>query len=153
MCSGIGLLSIIAIIFLIAFHCKRQKAIDRRKQEAHYDDQKTNNENVENLRRYKNPLFAGTDKGGGTAKELSFTELQELELDKNSPQRLLRLQDSPNDSNDWKKTSPIQKTKTKDINIELSRTRAARAAAEREISEMHRTFGGADFSSESEVMV
>ncbi|XP_069118593.1 protein jagged-1b-like isoform X2 [Argopecten irradians] len=154
-CSVIGLLGVITIICLVVFHFKRQRAIERTKREAKYIAQKTNNENEANLRRYKNPLFAGTDKGGGT-KDLSFTELQELDLDKieKSPTRLLRLQDSPNDSNDWKKTSPIQKTKTKDINIELSRTRslAVRAAAERDLAEIHRTFG-ADLSSESEVMV
>ena len=153
MCGAIGLLGVCVIIFLIVFHCRRQKALRQQRLEAQYSVQKSNNENEENIRRYKNPLFSRTDKGGGTVKSRS-TEMCDLDMDNKNPSRFLRAQDSPNiDSNDWKNTSPKQKTKTKDINIELSKSRslAARAAAER--AEIQRTFGIELSSSDNEVMV
>lgn len=138
-------------------HFRRKKEIARRRAEAQYVEQKTNNENEENLRRYKNPLYAGTDKGGGTRK-VSASEFHEVDLDKfenleKSPTRLLSgRSDSPNDSNDWNNSSPPTKTVKKDINIEISRSRARVRAAERELIEISRTIG-ADLRSENEVMV
>lgn len=126
--------------------------------EQYVEQQKTNNENEENIRRYKNPLYAGTDKGGGTKKKTAV-KLHSMDVEKfeKSPQRhhhMSARSDSPNDSNDWKETSLPQKTKKKDINIELSRTRAARAAerelAHREFLEIQKTLGE---ELEREVMV
>lgn len=90
-------------------------------------DQKTNNENVDNLRRYRNPLFE-TDKGGGTNKS-SSTDAQDIDIEKyeKSPRRIAR---STNSSNDMKlNTPPAKNANVKDINIEISRT----LAAEREV--------------------
>ncbi|KAK3092241.1 hypothetical protein FSP39_000187 [Pinctada imbricata] len=157
-CSVIGFLGIISIAILILFHFRRKREIERQKVQAQYLEQKTNNENEENIRRYRNPLY--TDKGGGTRKT-SITE--DIDSDKfenleKSPHRLLTgRSDSPNDSNDWKDSSPPQKAKKKDINIEISRSRARvraaeRARMERELMEISLAVG-ADVGSEHEVMV
>lgn len=156
-CSVIGVVGLLVIIVLFVCHFRRKKEIARRRAEAQYVEQKTNNENEENLRRYKNPLYAGTDKGGGTRK-VSASEFHEVDLDKfenleKSPTRLLSgRSDSPNDSNDWNNSSPPTKTVKKDINIEISRSRARVRAAERELIEISRTIA-ADLRSENEVMV
>ena len=159
-CSVIGLVGIISIAITVLFHFRRKRDIERQKEQAQYLEQKTNNENEENIRRYKNPLY--TDKGGGTRKT-SISEFHEIDVDKSdnldkSPRRLLSgRSDSPNDSNDWKEASPQPKTKKKDINIEISQSRARvkaaeRARVERELIEISRTIG-ADVGSEHEVMV
>lgn len=100
--------------------------------EEYLNDQKTNNENEENIRRYKNPLF-GTDKGGGPAKNVSATELRDIDWEKyeKSPHRRSQ-NESPTDFNDFRENTPPPKTANKkniNVEIEISRT----LAAEREV--------------------
>jgi hypothetical protein len=121
-------------------HNRRRKAFAQKKEAQQYVAQKTNNENEENIRRYKNPLFE-TDKGGGTRK-VSLTELHEIDIEKyektnQSPQKLLFRSESPSDSNnDWKMASALAEktTKKKDINIELSRSRTRRRSGDRDLT-------------------
>jgi hypothetical protein len=115
-----GLLGLIAIGFLICWHNRRQKQLRRCEMAA--QEQKSNNENEENLRRYRNPLFE-TDKGGGTGKRPS-AEMIDLEKYEKSPARriILHNENDNNDYNDSKQNTPMKMTKKKDCNIEISRT-------------------------------
>ena len=117
-----GLAGLIAIGFIVCWHNRRQKELRRCEMAEH--EQKSNNENEENLRRYRNPLFE-TDKGGGTGKQAS-TEMIEIDLEKyeKSPARriILHNENDNNDYNDSKQNTPMKMTKKKDINIEISRT-------------------------------
>ena len=125
-CSIMGIIGLVAIVIMIICHNRRRRK--RNAQQRHKQlsiEQKSNNENEENLRRYRNPLFE-TDKGGGTVKSTS-TELIEIDLEKyeKSPRRSLgnKSPGNPSSANDSKQNTPQLKTpKKKDINIEISRT-------------------------------
>ena len=144
-----GALGILCIVLLVVWH-NRQKSTHRKHlQELYFSDQKTNNENQENLRRYRNPLF-DTDKGGGgggggggTSKNVPTQELQDYDVDKyeKSPRRqpvLSSRTDSPSagDFNDYRECTPPFKTAhKKDINVQLDHHvhRSRVYASEREV--------------------
>ena len=115
-CSAMGLVGLLSVIALIIWHKrKRHKRLNRH--DTQRLEQKSNNENEETLRRYRNPLF-DTDKGGGKS---ASTELLEIDIEKyeKSPRRVIGRTDS-----DPKNNTPLFKSnkKKKDINIEISRT-------------------------------
>ncbi|XP_074656942.1 protein jagged-2-like [Tubulanus polymorphus] len=84
-CSIIVILGIIALILLFICHQHRQRQF--REEEAQTLEQKTNNENEENMRRYhRNPLF-DRDKGGGTRKSPSSEMFEIVEKYEKSPRR------------------------------------------------------------------
>lgn len=94
--------------------------------------ERTNNENLENfqnLKRFKNPLYE-KDKmvGNRSLRHLEYVDAgryEELENDNDrSPTMLLRQEDfTPHGENEW--TAPLHsKTKVKDINIELNKSRS-----------------------------
>lgn len=133
-CSIIGLLGLIAVLLLFLWHCQKKKVINKLKLAAQFARDNTTNENKnnnKNLRRYRNPLYE-TDKGGGTHRQIQPLELRtgstdryERESDKymGSPTRLLAHEHGS--SNEWTDNvgSPC-KTKKKDINVELHKTRS-----------------------------
>ena len=123
----------IAILLLFLWHCQKKKVINKLKLAAQFARDNTTNENKnnnKNLRRYRNPLYE-TDKGGGTTRqqiqplELHSSDRYEIDSDKynGSPTRLLAHEHST--SNEWTDNfgSPC-KTKVKDINVELHKTRS-----------------------------
>ena len=134
-----GLAGIVSIVALIAWHTRKTKLRHRR--HSYIDDQKTNNENEDNIRRYRNPLF-GTDKGGGggggggggssSKQRISATELRDINIEKyeKSPRR----KQSPTDStdfNDYRESASHAKTShKKDINIEIDISRTLTADRE-----------------------
>ena len=134
----------VAIALLVVFHVRQRRHIQRSKAHAEYIEQRTNNENVENLRRYKNPLFADRQKASDSKKQSKLE--QELDKIEKSPIHVLSKADSVNESSI--NTSP--KTKKKDINIELSRSRAKAAERQKELIEISKTMG---VDLENEVMV
>ena len=122
-CSIMGFLGLVAIILIIVWHNRRRRRRTHR-HEPQRLEHKSNNENEDNLRRYRNPLFL-TDKGGGTGTETlktTSTELIEIDLEKyeKSPRRIVGRTDSTNESK--QNTPPIKTRKKKDINIEIQRT-------------------------------
>lgn len=143
-CSAIGLAGILAIALLVVFHILQRRKLKRSKAHAQYIEQRTNNENEETLRRYRNPLFANTTKSVDNKKQSKLE--QELENIEKSPMHTVSNTDSVNES----KTISPPKTKTKDINIELSRSRAKAAERQKELIEISKTMG---VDLESEVMV
>ncbi|XP_064600471.1 protein jagged-1-like isoform X2 [Liolophura sinensis] len=130
-CSLIGLIGLLAIILTILMHNRQRRKCRARRMEAEYTQQKTNNQNEENLRRYKNPLFE-TDKGGGTSSPNDVrdsVEFFDIDLQKyeKSPQRTNV--ERTELSNDWTERSlPTKSVRKKDINIEISRTLTAAAS-------------------------
>ena len=117
---------------LILWHCQKKKVISNLKLAAQFARDNTNNENknnIKNLRRYRNPLYE-RDKGGGTGRQIQPLELHnsdryEIDSDKymGSPTRLLANEHST--SNEWTdNTGSPCKTKVKDINVELHKTRS-----------------------------
>ncbi|XP_067680460.1 protein jagged-1-like [Haliotis asinina] len=131
-CSIMGIIGVTSIIILVIWHHRRQRA-RRQRLESYTNYQKTNNENEQNIRRYRNPLF-GTDKGGGTSKNISATELRDIDLEKyeKSPRRDPTQTDSSTDFNDFREHTPPPKTShKKDINIEIDISRTL--ASDREV--------------------
>ena len=132
-CSIIGLLGLIAVLLLFLYHCQKKKVITNLKLAAQFARDNTNNENKnninKNLRRYRNPLYE-RDKGAGTFRQIQPLELHhsdryERDTDKymGSPTRLLAKEYSS--SNEWTdNTGSPCKTKVKDINVELNKTRS-----------------------------
>ncbi len=129
-CSIMGFLGLLCIVFMVAWHNRQQ-----RRPPYHHEtqplEQKTNNENEENIRRYRNPLF-DTDRGGGTVKSTCNTELIEIQLDiekyEKSPRRSPGSSESNNDSKQNKCSSKT--VKPKNINIEIEQR--SQAVADRE---------------------
>jgi len=134
----------LAIALLVVFHIRQKRKLERSKAHAQYIEQRTNNENEETLRRYKNPLFANTTKSVDNKKQSKLE--QELENIEKSPIHTVSNTDSVNEST----TISPPKTKKKDINIELSRSRAKVAERQKELIEISKTMG---VDLESEVMV
>ncbi|XP_076100545.1 protein jagged-2-like [Mytilus galloprovincialis] len=142
-CSAIGVLGIVIIALLVVFHVRQKRRFERSNAHAEYIEQRTNNENEENLRRYKNPLFSETNKGAEHKKTKLEKELDKIEK---SPMQIISKSDSINESS----TVSPPKTKVKDINIELSKSRAKAAERQKELIEISKTVG---VDMESEVMV
>nr|KAG5712927.1 hypothetical protein BaRGS_007524 [Batillaria attramentaria] len=138
-CSMMGVMGILSIILLVVWHNKRTHNHRKHLQELYFSDQKTNNENEENLRRYRNPLFDTVDKGGGrgTSKNVPTQELQDYDLEKyeKSPRRQQSRTDSPSgDFNDYRdNTPPIKTAHKKDINVQLDVQMARVFASDREV--------------------
>ncbi|XP_025103918.1 protein jagged-1b-like [Pomacea canaliculata] len=136
-CSMMGAMGILSIILLVLWHNKRQSTHRKHLQQLFYSDQKTNNENEENLRRYRNPLFDTTDKGGGTSKNVPTQELRDIDLEKyeKSPRRQLSRTDSPSaDFNDYREnTPPIKTNLKKNINVQLDVQLSRVLASERDM--------------------
>lgn len=132
-----GAMGILSIILLVLWHNKRQSTHRKHLQQLFYSDQKTNNENEENLRRYRNPLFDTTDKGGGTSKNVPTQELRDIDLEKyeKSPRRQLSRTDSPSaDFNDYREnTPPIKTNLKKNINVQLDVQLSRVLASERDM--------------------
>ncbi|KAK7103541.1 hypothetical protein V1264_018417 [Littorina saxatilis] len=148
-CSMMGVLGVVSIVLLVLWHNRQKNTHRKHLQSLYFSDQKTNNENEENLRRYKNPLF-DTDKGGGgggTSKNVPTQELQDYDADKyeKSPRRQPGVlasrtsrTDSPSggDFNDYRECTPPFKTAhKKNINLQLDHhgNRARVYASEREV--------------------
>ena len=142
-CSVLGFIGLLLILLLVLCHyrhlagssrsCHHQSSYRRH---SFPPDMKTNNENEDNQRRYRNSLF-DSDKGGGSPSPTSSiidqkspeTELLEFDLEKyeKSPQqhggsskRLDRRNDTRTNN------SPLKHIKKKNINIELSRLQSER---------------------------
>ena len=130
-CSLFGLVAGVALVLIVMWHRKRQHIIDQWKRAAEFTNEKANNDNIENfqnLRRYRNPLYE-KDKGPGTSnirpiEILDPDKYHELDSDchDRSPTRLLWQEDFMDAGNDWLPNVP-EKTKIKDINIELNKSR------------------------------
>lgn len=92
-------------------HFREKKKLERTKAHASYVHQKANNENEENRRRFKNPVFANISKSYDKTEVL---KKDLIECEKTSTHK----SDSINET----KTDTPTKTKTKDINLELSKS-------------------------------
>uniref|UniRef100_A0A0L8GNU4 EGF-like domain-containing protein n=1 Tax=Octopus bimaculoides TaxID=37653 RepID=A0A0L8GNU4_OCTBM len=138
LCAVVGLLGLISIILLIFWYRRRWTSKRARRMERAIH-QKTNNENEEALTHFQRKSLFDIDKGGGGGGGTSnflTTEFNEIGIEKyekvSAPKRLLPTRADSYEK--LKQKTPLRKmTKKKDINIEISRTLAAAAAAEREI--------------------
>ena len=125
-CSVLGFLGLIVILFLIVWH-NRQLLHKLRNSQPHLlERQRTNNESDTHITRYRNPLFE-TDKGGGGGTDDSplTAELLEINLEKyeNSPRRIYGgHMGSFHGSSKQQNVSNLNRARVKDINIEISRT-------------------------------
>lgn len=138
-CSVIGICGVLASSFIVVFHVRQERTLERTKAHAKYVEQRANNENEENLRRFKNPLFLGTSKD----LEKSTKSIKDEDKLEKSPMH------KPESINETTSITP-KKTKTKDINIELSKSSSRAAEQKKELIEISRTIG---VELESEVVV
>ncbi|XP_060555347.1 protein jagged-1b-like [Ruditapes philippinarum] len=133
LCSLIGLLGCVAIVLLVVWHRRQSQDIRRWTKAPELTEERTNNENFENfknLRRYKNPLYE-KDKMVGNRnirpkQYRDFDSYRPLEPDIDGQDmgntRLLKQDDFVPGANDWSECVQ-SKTRVKDINIELQKSR------------------------------
>ncbi|KAL4238349.1 endocardial cushion cell development [Mactra antiquata] len=132
LCSLIILLGCVAIILLIIWHRRQSQDIRRWRKAPDFNEERNNEtfENFQNLRRYKNPLYE-KDKMVGNRNNRSkqyhdIDQYRHLDSDPDIPSksqtRLLVHDDFVPGANEW--SDCLQsKTRVKDINIELQKSR------------------------------
>lgn len=125
LCSIIAALGVACIIILVIWHRRVQRRRRALRDEYLTSTQTAaNNENQDNIRRYRNPLFSSSDKRG-IPKAVPTEELNDIDVDKydKNPRRQMTQADSSPDLNDIQEyRSQPKKNNKKDINIQLSRS-------------------------------
>lgn len=125
LCSVITILGVTCVVLLIVWHRRVQRRRRNLREEYLASTQTAaNNENQDNIRRYRNPLFSSSDKRG-IPKPVPTEELHDIDMEKydKNPRRYLAHADSSPDLNDIQEYRPQpKKNNKKDINIQLSRS-------------------------------
>ena len=128
LCTIIAVLGLACIALLVLWHARIIRRRQRLREEYLATTQTANNENQDNLRRYRNPLFTGNtgnDKRG-VPNAVPTEELRDLDMEKydKNPSRFLTDDSSSPDVNaihDYRRQCKKNNRDTKDINIHLSK--------------------------------
>ncbi|XP_055880316.1 protein jagged-1-like [Biomphalaria glabrata] len=126
LCSVIAVLGVACVGILIIWHRRVQRRRRHLRDEYLASTQTAaNNENQDNIRRYRNPIFSSSDKRG-IPKAVPTEELHDIDMEKydKNPRRFLAQDESSSpDLNDIQEYRPQpKKNNKKDINIQLSRS-------------------------------
>lgn len=125
LCTVIALLGAACVAVIVFWHCRVLQRRRRLRDEYLASTQTTaNNENQDNIRRYRNSLFSSGDKRG-IPKAVPTEEVNDDHMEKfdKSPGRYRAQDDSSPDLNDIQGYRPQpKKNNKKDINIQLSRS-------------------------------